>query len=212
MQQDWTIQSRAPRCSVTGVEFQDGEYFYTLLFDEVAGLRREDLSEKAWKERNDSVQPYSFWRSKFEMPPPAPPEPLAKQTAEDLLRRYMEEESSQHAAARYLLAVMLERKKLLREVQTKRTPEGELTRIYEHAKTGEVFVIPDPQLRLDQIAQVQQEVGELLSPGSTSAAAPAPAPVVQEPVAPTEEAAPAEETAPAEEVASEAPATPEEKA
>jgi hypothetical protein len=164
MQQDWTIQSRADKCAVTGAPFADGEYFYTLLFDDPAGLRREDMSEAAWKERNDNRQPFSFWRSKFEAPPPAAPEPIGKQTAEDLLRQYMEQDSAQHAAARYLLAVMLERKRLLKEVETKRTADGKLTRIYEHTKTGEVFVVPDPQLRLDQIEQVQQEVSSLLGP------------------------------------------------
>ncbi|HEY3901638.1 MAG TPA: hypothetical protein VGM54_23705 [Chthoniobacter sp.] len=163
--QEWSIQSRADRCSVTGVEFQDGDYFYTLLFDESGVLRREDLSDAAWKERNDNRQPFSFWRSKFEAPPPAAPEPLARQTAEDLLRRYMAENSPQHAAARYLLAAMLERKKLLKEVEARRTSEGSLARVYEHTKTGEVFVIPDPELRLDQIEQVQAEVATLLGPG-----------------------------------------------
>src|ERR1700760_4775322 len=152
--QEWSIQSRANRCAVTGVEFQDGDYFYTLLFEDGASLRREDISEAAWKERNDNQQPYSFWRSKYEAPPPAAPEAIAKQTAEDLLRRYMEETSPQHAAARYLLAAMLERKRLLKEVESKKTESG-ITRIYEHTKTGEVFVIPDPQLRLAQIEQVQ---------------------------------------------------------
>jgi hypothetical protein len=163
--QDWSIQGRAARCATTGAEFQDGEYFYTLLFDENGVLRREDLSEAAWKERNDNRQPFSFWRSRFQAPPPAAPETLAKQTAEDLLRRYMEESSAQHAAARYLLAVMLERKKLLKEIDAKRTSDGVLTRIYEHTKTGEAFVIPDPELRLDQIEQVQSEVDSLLGPG-----------------------------------------------
>jgi len=163
--QEWSIQSRADRCAVTGVEFQDGDHFYTLLFEEGGVLRREDLSEPAWRERNDNRQPFSFWRSKFEAPPPGAPEPLAKQTAEDLLRGYMAESSAQHAAARYLLAVMLERKKLLKEVEARRTAEGGLTRVYEHTKTGEVFVIPDPELRLDQIEQVQAEVAGLLEPG-----------------------------------------------
>jgi hypothetical protein len=165
MTQDWTIQSRAEKCAVTGEPFKDGEYFYTLLFDDAAGLRREDVSEGAWKERNDNLQPFSFWRSKFELPPPRAPEAIGKQTAEDLLRRYMEESSAQHAAARYLLAAMLERKRLLKEVEAKPSPDGQLTRIYEHTKTGEVFVIPDPGLRLDQIEQVQMEVSALLSPG-----------------------------------------------
>jgi hypothetical protein len=163
--QDWSIQGRADRCAATGVEFQDGDYFYTLLFDEKGVLRREDLGEAAWKERNDNRQPFSFWRSKYEAPPAAAPETLPKQTAEDLLRRYMHEGSPQHAAARYLLAAMLERKKLLKEVEAKRTSEGGLARVYEHTKTGEVFVVPDPELRLDQIEQVRAEVSDLLGPG-----------------------------------------------
>jgi hypothetical protein len=163
--QEWSIQSRADRCAVTGVEFQDGDHFYTLLFDEGGVLRREDLSEAAWKERNDNRQPFSFWRSKYEAPAPAAPEAIEKHTAEDLLRRYMAESSAQHAAARYLLAAMLERKRLLKEVEARRTTDGNLARVYEHTKTGEVFVIPDPELRLDQIEQVQAEVAALLGPG-----------------------------------------------
>lgn len=160
---DWTIQGRADRCTVTGAPFAEGEYFYTLLFDEKTGFRREDLSDQAWKERgSDAPPPFSFWRSKFELPPAAPPEALGKQTAEDLLRRYMADASPQHANVRYILAAMLERKRLLKEVETKRGTDGSLTRIYEHVKSGEVFVIPDPQLRLDELEQVQLEVVSLL--------------------------------------------------
>ena len=158
---EWSIQSRAQQCAATGVAFQDGEHFYTLLYHDRDGYRREDLSEAAYQARNENIQPFSLWRSKFETPP-AVVEPLAKQTAEDLLRTYMSEDAPQKINVCYLLAVMLERKKQLKEVECKRTPEGQLTRIYEHTKTGEVFVIPDPQLRMDQIAQVQQEVAGLL--------------------------------------------------
>jgi hypothetical protein len=164
MNPDWSIQSRAEHCAVSGTPFSDGEYFYTLLFYDKDGYRREDLSEAAFKARNENLQPFSMWRSKYEPPPPPAPEPIGRQTAEDLLRRYMDEPSPQHAAARYLLAAMLERKRLLKEVESRREGEA-ITRIYEHTKTGEVFVIPDPQLRLDQLDQVQQEVAALLAPG-----------------------------------------------
>ena len=33
---------------------------------------------------------------------------------------------------------------------------------YEHAATGETFVVTDPGLRLDQLEEVQREVSELL--------------------------------------------------
>jgi hypothetical protein len=161
MNQDWSIQHRADRCAVSAEPFRDGDTFYTLLYYEKGEFRREDLSEAAFKARNENIQPFSFWRSKFETPPPAT-EALGKQTAEDLLRRYMAEQSPEHSNARYILAVMLERKKLLKEIEARRGEDGSLTRIYEHTKTGEVFLVPDPQLRLEQIAEVQAQVAGLL--------------------------------------------------
>lgn len=161
MQSEWTIQGRAEKCAASGREFQDGEYFYTLLFHDRDGFRRQDLSEEAWQQRNDNIAPFSFWRSKFEPPPPPAPEALARETAEDLLRRYMAQQNSTHANARYILALMLERKRLLQQVKIEQTG-GVRTLIYEHAKSGEVFIIPDPQLRLDQLENVQNEVAALL--------------------------------------------------
>jgi hypothetical protein len=74
---------------------------------------------------------------------------------------------------------MLERKRLLKEVEVKRSEDGSLLRIYEHTKSGEVFIIPDPQLRLDQVAEVQAQVAGYLGgppgPAPTAAITPAPA-------------------------------------
>ena len=161
MANEWEIKGRAEKCAVTEHLFQDGEYFYTLLFHDKEGFRRMDLSEEAWQQRNDNMQPFSFWRSKFEPPPPAAPEALEKETAEDLLRRYMPDENAQHANARYILSLMLERKRILKQIEAKEDGDGRIL-IYEHVKTGEVFVIPDLQLKLDQLAAVQNEVAGLL--------------------------------------------------
>lgn len=179
MPTEWEIKGRAKQCTATQRPFEEGEFFYTLLFDEKAGFRREDLCEEAWQQRqseeknNESekksgkkdkkvAQPFSFWRSKFELPPPPPPETLKKQTAEDLLRRYMEDGDSAHANARYILALMLERKRILKQIEAKKSG-GIRTLIYEHTKTGDVFVIPEPSLQLDQIEAVQNEVAALLA-------------------------------------------------
>ena len=178
MNQEWTIQSRAHACAVTNRPFAEGEYFYTLLFADGAGFRREDMSEDAFKARNENLQPFSHWRSKYVPPPPPEQEAVSKQTAEDLLRQYMLESTPEHANARYILSLMLERKRLLKEVEVKRGDDGSLTRIYEHTKSGEVFIIPDPQLRLDQVAEVQAQVAQYLGgPSPTAVPAPAPAPV-----------------------------------
>ncbi|RZA04979.1 MAG: hypothetical protein EOO68_07350 [Moraxellaceae bacterium] len=158
MQHDWTIQGRGTRCAVTGEPFKDGEFFYTLLFDEVSGYRREDLSEAAWKARpKDAPKPFSFWRSKFEVPPPPAPEAFGKQTAEDLLRRYMEENNPQYTNACYILALMLERKRIFKQIDRKKGDDGRFALIYEHSKTGEVFVVLSAQC---SVLSAQCSVGE----------------------------------------------------
>ena len=172
MNQDWSIQSRGVACSVTGIPFDAGQYFHTLLFDDKTVLRREDLSEEAFKQRApDAPQPFSHWRSKFEPAPPKAPEALGKQTAEDLLRKYMADPNPGLANVRYILALMLERKRQLKELEVRKNEDGSLTRIYQHGKSGEVFVIPDPGLKLSQVAEVQSEVADLLAAPASAPAA-----------------------------------------
>ena len=60
---EWSIQHRSEVCAVTGRPFAAGENFYTLLFRDGDGFRRQDLSEEAWQQRNENLQPFSFWRA-----------------------------------------------------------------------------------------------------------------------------------------------------
>lgn len=170
IQNEWDIKSRSHACTATGRKFVEGEVFYTLLFREKDGWRREDLCLDAWKERNDNIQPFSFWKTTYEPPPPAEPEALPRESAEGLLRRFINEDNPSHGRALYILAIMLERKKSLRHVETQDAETGPIM-IYEHVKTGEIFLIPDPQLRLDQIEEVQKEVAALLDAKSPQAPA-----------------------------------------
>ena len=156
---DWPIKHRADSCALTGRAFTSGEQFYTLLFREGTGYRREDLSEEAWSTRNENIRPFSFWKTRYEPPPAAPPEPMPKENAEVLLRRLLAENRQPNAC--YVLAVMLERKRVLKQVKAEDSESGRVL-IYEHAKNGDVFIVPDVQLRLDELEAVQSEVAHLL--------------------------------------------------
>jgi len=164
MQADWEIKSRAHVCARTGAEFQPGETFFTMLVREGDGFRREDLSEAAWESRNDNIQPFSFWRSKYEPPPPPSPEPLPRDDAESLLRRLVAENDPAYANVRFILALMLERKRMLRPMES----QDEDMLVYEHVATGETIVLANPHLNFDQIPAVQKEVSALLSPDTTA--------------------------------------------
>jgi hypothetical protein len=156
---DWAIKHRADACAATQRPFESGEYFYTLLFRDAQGFRREDLSEEAWTNRNQNMQPFSFWKTRYE-PVPVETETLAKENAEQLFRRLIAAENPP-ANACYVLAAMLERKRVLKQVKTENAEKGRLL-IYEHGGTGDVFIVPDPGLRLDELEHVQNEVAQLL--------------------------------------------------
>ncbi len=165
---EWAIKHRSDACTATQRPFASGEYFYTLLFREADGFRREDLSEEAWSTRNENIRPFSFWKSRYEPAPAAPPEPLPKETAEELFRRLVAAEKAPPNAC-YVLAAMLERKRVLKQIRTEEAGNGRVL-VYEHAPTGDVFIVRDPQLRLDELEAVQNEVADLLR-GATAAEA-----------------------------------------
>lgn len=156
---EWPIKHRADACAVTNRAFTEGEQFYTLLFREGGGFRREDLSEEAWTARNENIRPFSFWKARYEPPPPVPPEPLAKESAEELLRRLLAVNRQPNAC--YILAAMLERKRILKQIKTEDAEAGRVL-IYEHVKSGDVLIVPDDKLRLDELESVQTEVAALL--------------------------------------------------
>ena len=162
---DWPIKQRSDYCHATQRPFAPGESFYTLLYRDGDGFRREDLSEEAWLNRNENIQPFSFWKAKFE-PEPSTPEPLAKENAEALFRRLIvQADAPPHAC--FVLAVMLARKRVLKQVRAEEN-DGRRTLIYEHAKNGDVFIVEDPKLRLDDLERVQTEVMQLLRQSSAS--------------------------------------------
>jgi len=70
-------------------------------------------------------------------------------------------EADPPANACFVLAVMLERKRVLKQVRTENA-SGDRLLIYEHRDNGDVFIVRDPQLRLSELERVQDEVVNLL--------------------------------------------------
>jgi hypothetical protein len=120
------------------------------------------MSEEAWNERNENIQPFSFWRSKYEPPTPPPAEPLPRDDAEGLLRRLIQENDPTYSNVRYILALMLERKRVIRPLES----SDDDMLVYEHLATGETFVLANPKLSFERIPEVQREVSALLDPAA----------------------------------------------
>jgi hypothetical protein len=172
---DWNIQSRASACESCAQPFADRQTLHTLLFDEHAeNLRRMDVCEACWQSQfNEGARErkgfISHWQSIYEAPVPAA-DAIHKDTAETLLRKLIEQNDPRYAPAGYILAVMLERKRVLK-VKEEVVREGKRVFVYEQPRTGDVFTIADPALRLDQLEAVQRDVAQLLEHGLNPPAA-----------------------------------------
>jgi hypothetical protein len=188
---EWNIQGRAHTCEACGRHFKDKETYHTLLFDERSGFRRSDICESCWQQQysegaRDKKGFVSYWQGVFEAPPP-PTEPIQKQTAESLLRELIKLNDPKYIPAGYILAVMLERKRLLK-VKEQMVKDDQRVFIYEQPGTGDLFTIIDPRLQLNQLEEVQKDVAQLLEhglnppePQPVAAPADSPQPVSSEP-------------------------------
>jgi hypothetical protein len=181
---EWNIQSRAHACEACTQPFADKQSYHTLLFDQPPELRRSDICEPCWQKQSASgaisqAGFISHWQGIFEVPAPVV-EAIQKENAETILRKLIEQNDPVHAPAAFILAVMLERKRILK-VKEQLVRDGKRVFIYEQPKTGDIFTIVDPDLRLDQLEEVQRDVAMLLEQGLNPPAAvsESPAPMVE---------------------------------
>lgn len=172
--QDWDIKPLGKTCTACGRGFGDSETYSTRLSHDAEGFKRTDFCEPCWAQESRKDPGYSNWKGVFHAPPPEPERKVRKETAESILRTLMAQSDESRREVIYILAVMLERQRVFVERQVDYQSDGKKTIAYEHRKTGETFLVPDPGLGLDRLEAVQREVMLLLAP---DAVPPAPADV-----------------------------------
>ena len=165
--QSWNIRSRSSQCALSEQPFSEGEQLYTAIYfdPETSGYLRRDVSLAAWEQELSERTPLAYWKTRYEPEiAEAKPEIAPKENAQALLTRLIEEDDPKTENARYILALMLERKRQLVQTAEKEI-DGNKMLFYENKKTGEIFIVRDPELKLDEVAQIQEEVATILAFG-----------------------------------------------
>ncbi|MDF7807031.1 hypothetical protein P4E94_06235 [Pontiellaceae bacterium B12219] len=157
---NWRVQKCAKACSSCEHAFEDKEGLYSKLIFADGQYSRLDLCRKCWNKKDQGL---SSWKTTFIVPPPPEEEVVKKENVESLLRRLIAKENDEDLNAIFILTVMLERKKLLVERDVSKMEDGRRLRVYEHRKTNESFMVIDPELKLDELEHVQEQVVALLS-------------------------------------------------
>ncbi|MBR7180061.1 MAG: hypothetical protein IKD42_00370 [Kiritimatiellae bacterium] len=164
MSQEWNIRSRGHVCTLCGRPLVDKAPVTSALKETDSGYERFDCHPECWKTAKLDWQPFSLWDGVYFAPvKEEKKEPVKKEDAGELLRKLVTLDDPAMKNVVYVLAVLLERSKILVERDAKALDDGTVKRVYEDRKNGDTFVILDPRLRLENLSEVQTQVVELLS-------------------------------------------------
>lgn len=155
---DYEVQRSARRCSTTGREFLPGEEFYSALIAEGADLQRYDYAAEVWQ--GPPTGAVGWWKSQV----PDRHAARSRWAPNDVLLQFFDElaEQPDKQEMRYVLALLLVRRRVMRLEEEQREPEGgEVLTLYcpRRDTSYEVRVVmPDPA----QADLIQQELAKLL--------------------------------------------------
>lgn len=159
---DWEVQRTTGRCAVSGRELAEGEEFYAVLIDRNGVLERVDCSIEAWKGPPEDA--FCFWRSHVPVKEKKKAVWVDDEVLVNLFARLANEKDDLKIRFRFVLALLLMRKRLLKYEQTARDGDREYwqMRFVRESAPGGVHMVENPQLSDAQIEAVSAQLRAIL--------------------------------------------------
>ncbi len=161
MSTKWTISRRQAACAASGRPFDDGERHVSLVEVAEGELRRSDLSLAAWqaRERSGAEAPLFWWMTRHRVNP-ARTVQLDLEGLEQLFQRLEGRPETPVRELRYLLCLLLMRKRRLSIDRIERGPEGErmVVKRPRRDERYEVFVYDFTPERMEELRAELQAI------------------------------------------------------
>jgi hypothetical protein len=156
---EWEIDKPLGQCCGTGKKIEYGEEYFAALVETDEGLVRRDFCADYWLAEKPNV--FCYWKTRL----PRPDEKKHKFVDDEMLMAFFErlerETERERINFRFVLALILMRKRRLKYDSSKIEGDKEIWRL---RITGEKeFVeVTNPKLDEEQIKQLTSQVGEIL--------------------------------------------------
>jgi len=164
--QPYAIPRAAGRCAATGRELTPGEPYIAALAEraEDDALDRLDYSAQAWDEGARPPRLFAFWRAVVSEPDARPKVFIDDDALLALFEQLGEAEDERRIAFRFVLALILIRKRLLRHEGGRRENGVSFMIVRMRGPQGwkedaPIFEVVDPQMTRDMIADVTEQLG-----------------------------------------------------
>lgn len=156
---DWVINKPLGECCGTGRQIEPGEEYYGALIETEEGLERRDFSAEYWEK--EKPEAFCFWKTKL-------PDPETKKelfVSDDMLMAFFErlavETDPEKVNFRFVLALVLMRKRRLKYDATTMEGTKEIWRL-RIVGQKEMAEVVNPHLADEQIEQLTAQIGQIL--------------------------------------------------
>jgi hypothetical protein len=157
--EDWEINKPLGQCSGTGKAIGPGEEYYAALVETEEGLQRRDFCAEYWQDKKPEA--FCYWKTKF------PSSDQKKQLFVDdqmlmvFFERLERETEQEKVNFRFVLALILMRKRRLKYDSTKTEDSKEIWHLRVVGENEYVDVF-NPHLDEEQIGQLSSQIGQIL--------------------------------------------------
>ena len=156
---EWEINKPQGQCHGTERKIEYGEEYVGALVATEEGLQRQDFCADYWESEKPDV--FCYWKTKLPEPGQKKQLFVDDQMLMAFFERLEKETEQEKINFRFVLALILMRKRILKYDETKNVDDHELWRLRIVGEKQIVEVI-NPHLDEEQIEQLSSQIGEIL--------------------------------------------------
>jgi hypothetical protein len=164
---EWNIAKAGPHCCLCNSGFAVDAPYFSALLQEPSGLTRKDYCGNCFQTQRPA-EVFYFWKTQVPAEDPEARKAWKQRPVVDIdyvfdfFKRLEGEAGPQKVAFRYILALMLTRKKILVSDSRTSLPDGSSAQIFAEKRGGQKHTVVEPSLSEDEISSVSAELGVLL--------------------------------------------------
>jgi len=156
---EWEINKPLGQCYGTGRNIEAGEEYYGALVETADGLQRRDFSTDYWDKEKPDV--FCYWKTRLPHPDQKKHIFLDDEMLMAFFERLAEETEQEKINFRFVLALVLMRKRRLKYDAT-RTEDGQEIWRLRIAGVQQTVEVINPHLDDEQIRQLSSQIGQIL--------------------------------------------------
>lgn len=155
----WEIKRPLGQCSGSGRKIEYEEEYFATLVETAEGLERRDFSVEYWEANKPQV--YCYWKTKLPKPDQKKQIFIDDAMLMSFFERLAMETEQEKVNFRFVIGLILMRKRKLKYDSSKTEGEKEIWRL-RIAGSKEIVEVINPHLDEQQIQQLSSQIGNIL--------------------------------------------------